>query len=164
MSLTLTVFLTCIHSCLFYLITIRVETSWRGKPVTLIHHLVDTLVAHSYATLCNPMDCNPPGSSVHRILQARILEWVAFPSPGDILKPGTELSHITDRFFTVWANREVVEYRTTLLVSWETCMQVKKQQLQPDMEQWTGSRLGREYIKAVYSPSAYLIYTQSTPW
>ena len=32
-------------------------------------------------TLCDPMDCNPPGSSVHRILQARILEWVAIPSP-----------------------------------------------------------------------------------
>ena len=34
----------------------------------------------SYLTLCNPMDCSPPGSSVHGILQARILEWVAMPS------------------------------------------------------------------------------------
>ena len=33
----------------------------------------------SYPTLCNPMDCSPPGSSVHGILQARILEWVAIP-------------------------------------------------------------------------------------
>ena len=33
----------------------------------------------SCPTLCNPMDCSPPGSSVHRILQARILEWVALP-------------------------------------------------------------------------------------
>ena len=40
--------------------------------------------------LCNPMDCSPPGSSVHEILQARILEWVANPSPGDLSKPGTE--------------------------------------------------------------------------
>ena len=36
------------------------------------------------------MDCSPPGSSVHGLLQARILEWVAFPSPGDLLDPGIE--------------------------------------------------------------------------
>ena len=34
----------------------------------------------SCLTLCNPVDCSPPGSSVHGILQARILEWVAMPS------------------------------------------------------------------------------------
>ena len=38
------------------------------------------LVTQSCLTLCNPMDCRPPGSSVHRILQARIVEWVAMPS------------------------------------------------------------------------------------
>ena len=36
------------------------------------------------------MDCSPPGSSVHGILQARILEWIAFPSPGDLPDPGIE--------------------------------------------------------------------------
>ena len=36
------------------------------------------------------MDCSPPGSSVHGISQARILEWVAFPSPGDLSEPGIE--------------------------------------------------------------------------
>ena len=35
------------------------------------------LFVKSYPTLCDPMDCNPPGSSVHGILQARVLEWVA---------------------------------------------------------------------------------------
>jgi len=40
-------------------------------------------------------------------------------------------------------------------------MQVKKQQLQPDMEQWTGSKLGKEYIKAVYCHPVYLTYMQS---
>ena len=44
--------------------------------------------SHVLCILCNPMDCNPPDSSVHGILQARILEWVAFPSPGDLCKPG----------------------------------------------------------------------------
>ena len=41
-------------------------------------------------------------------------------------------------------------------------MQVKKQQLEPDMEQWTGSKLGKEYIKAVYCHLAYLTYMQNT--
>ena len=41
-------------------------------------------------------------------------------------------------------------------------MQVKKQQLELDMEQWTGSRLGKEYVKTVYGRPTYLIYMQST--
>ena len=48
------------------------------------------------------------------------------------------------------------EYQTTILVSSETCIQVKKQQLEPDMEQLTSSKLGKEYIKAVYHHLAYL--------
>ena len=50
------------------------------------------------------------------------------------------------------------EYQTTLPASCETCMQVKKQQL----EQQTGSKLGKEYIKAVYCHPAYLTHMQST--
>ena len=49
-----------------------------------------------------------------------------------------------------------------LPVSWENCIQVKKQQLELDMEQWNGSKLGKEYIKAVYCHPAYLTYMQST--
>ena len=44
----------------------------------------------------------------------------------------------------------------------KTCMQVEKQQLESDMERWTGSKLGKEYIKAVYCYPAYLIYMHST--
>ena len=44
-----------------------------------------------------------------------------------------------EKFFKRW------EYQTTWPASWEICMQVKKQQLEPDMEQWTGSKLGKEY-------------------
>ena len=40
------------------------------------------------------------------------------------------------------------ESQTTLPASWEICMQVKKQQLELDMQQWTGSKLGKEYLKA----------------
>ena len=53
------------------------------------------------------------------------------------------------------------EYQTTLPASWETCMQVKKQQLGPDLEQWTGSKSGKECIKALYCHPAYLTYMQS---
>ena len=54
------------------------------------------------------------------------------------------------------------EYQTTLLASWETSMWVKKQQLEPDMEQQTGSKLGKESVKAVYCHLHYLTYMQST--
>ena len=54
------------------------------------------------------------------------------------------------------------EYQTTLSASWETCMQVKKQQLEPDREQKTGSKFGMEYDKAVYCHLAYLTSVQST--
>ena len=46
----------------------------------------------SCSTLCDPMDCSPPGSSVHGTLQARILEWVAMPFSGDLSDPGIEPS------------------------------------------------------------------------
>ena len=53
----------------------------------------------------------------------------------------------------------IPDYLTCL---WEICMQVKKQQLEPDMEQQTGSKLEKEYIKAVYCHLAYLTSMQST--
>ena len=49
-----------------------------------------------------------------------------------------------------------------LPASWETYMQIKKQQLELDMEQQTGSKSGKEYIKGVYCLPAYLTYMQST--
>ena len=56
------------------------------------------------------------------------------------------------------------EYQNTWPSSWEICMKIKKQQLELDMEQQTGSKLGKEYIKAVYCHPAYLTYMQSTSW
>ena len=56
------------------------------------------------------------------------------------------------------------EYQITLPASREICMQVKKQQLELDIEQQTGSKQGKEYVKAVYCHSAYLTYMQSTSW
>ena len=56
------------------------------------------------------------------------------------------------------------EYQTTWPASWEICMQVRKQQLELDMGQQTSSKLGKEYIKAVYCHPAYLTSMQSTSW
>ena len=66
-------------------------------------------VTQSCQTLCDPMDY-----TVHRILQARILEWVAFPfSRGSSLpRDQTQVSHIADGFFTSWATRETLFPKT----------------------------------------------------
>ena len=75
----------------------------------------------------------------------------------NILKPLTVwITTNCGKFLKSW------DFQTTLSVSWETWMWVKKQQLEPDMEQWTGSKLGKEYDKAVYCHSAYLTSMQGT--
>ena len=67
------------------------------------------LVAQSCPTLCNPMNCGPPGSSVHGILQARILEWIAIPFSRGSSRPRdrTWVSCIANRFFTIWATGKI---------------------------------------------------------
>ena len=71
---------------------------------------------------------------------------------------------------TVWITKNCEkflkrwEFQATLPASWETCMQDKKQWLEVDMEQRTGSKLGKEYVKAVYCHPSYLTYMQSTSY
>jgi len=71
---------------------------------------------------------------------------------------------------TVWITRNCGkflkrwEYQTIWPTTWEICMQVKKQQLELDMEQQTVSKSGKGYVKAVYHHPAYLTYMQSTSW
>ena len=64
-------------------------------------------VAQSCLILCDFMDCSPPGSSFHEVLQGRILEWVAMPfSRGSSRsRDWTQISCIAGGFFTVWATR-----------------------------------------------------------
>ena len=62
---------------------------------------------------------------------------------------------------TNWKFLKRWEYQTTWPALWEICMQVRKQQLELDMEQQTGSKSGKEYIKAVYCHPAYLTSLQS---
>ena len=65
-------------------------------------------VAQSCPTLCDPMDCSPPGSSVYGIFQARVLEWAAISFSRGSSRPRdwTQVSSIADRCFTIWAIRE----------------------------------------------------------
>ena len=69
---------------------------------------------------------------------------------------------------TVWITTNIgkllkrQEHQSTLPASWETCLQVKRQQLELDMEQCTGSKLRKEYVKTIYCHPAQLTYMQST--
>ena len=65
-------------------------------------------VAQSCPTLQNPVDCSLPGSSVHEIFQARVLEWVAIPFSSRSSQPRdrTQVSRVAGRHFTIWATRE----------------------------------------------------------
>ena len=85
-------------------------------------------------------------------------------------KTSIYVSLTTLKPLTVWITKicgkllKKWEYQTILPVSWETCVQVKKQQLEPCMEQLTGSKLRKEYNEAVYCHPVYLTYLQSTSW
>ena len=72
-------------------------------------NLVVVLVTQLCLTLCDSMDYTLPGFSVHRILQARILEWIAIPfSRGSSWsRDQIRVSCIADRFFSIWASREI---------------------------------------------------------
>ena len=69
---------------------------------------VEVLVTQSRLTLCDPTDCSLPGPSVHGILQARTLEWVAilFSRGSSWLRDQIQVSGITGGFFTIWDTRE----------------------------------------------------------
>ena len=58
------------------------------------------------------------------------------------------------KFFKRW------EYQTTWFASWEICLQIKKQQLELDLKQQTGSKLGKEYIKVVYCHCLFNLYAE----
>ena len=101
-----TVHVTCTFSVVFSIFTVR-----SLAPLTLDHFncLKWSEVAQSCPTLCNPMDCSPPASSVHGILQARILEWVAISFSRGSSRPRdrTQVSRIAGRHFNLWATREL---------------------------------------------------------
>ena len=91
------------------------------------------------------------------IKKAREFQKTSISASLAMLKPLTVwITTNCGKFFKRW------EYQTTWLASWEICMQVKKQQLELDMEQQTGSKSGKEYVKAAYCHPAYLNDMQNT--
>ena len=84
----------------------------------------------SHVAFCNPMDCTLPGSSIHGILQARVLEWLAisFSRGSSWPRDRTQVPHVAGRHFTLWATREVCQiqwkfnYLTKDVLEWKSRM------------------------------------------
>ena len=112
-----------------------------------------------YSCLENPM------SSMKR--QKKTWHWKKNKKQESSTKTSASDLLTTPKPLTVWITTNCGEffkrweYQTALPASWEICMQVRKQQLELDMEQQAGSKLGKEYIKTVYCHPAYLAYMQS---
>ena len=88
--------ISCMGRLVFY------QLSYQGKE--------ESEVAQSLSTLCDPLDCSLPGSSVYGIFQARILEWIAisFSRRSSWPRDWTRVSRLVSRCFTVWATREAL--------------------------------------------------------
>ena len=78
------------------------------------------LVSQLSPNICDPMDCSPPGSHVHGILQARILEWVGMPSSRWSSQPRdqTQVFCIASGFFTIWATRDALGFIVIAMKLW----------------------------------------------
>ena len=108
------------------------------------------------------MDCSPPGSSVHGILQARILEWVALPSSRGSSQPRdrSQASRTTSGFFTVWATRKVQKTADTTQKKVYAGLQV------PSLREGLGRDSQRDRKTSVYpdfktSANLKMLFTQS---
>ena len=86
------------------------KISGRQKKKSHLPYSRVSEIAQSCPALCDPMDCSLPGSSIHGIFQARILEWVAISFSRGSSRPRdqTWVSHIVGRRFTLWATREIL--------------------------------------------------------
>ena len=121
--------------------------------IKLLHSEWVSEVAQSCLTLCDPVDCSPPGSYVHGILQARILEWVAISFSRGSSQPRdrTQVSLIAGRLFNLWATREAPI--VVLLVSECMC---------PLYSPICGS-LSDQILKTCFSPVIILLKPSGAP-
>ena len=96
------------------------EDSWESpldskelKPINPKGHekVLESEITQTYPTLCDPIDCSSPGSSIHGIFQAIVLEWVAisFSRGSSRSRDQTQVSRIVDRHFTIWNTKEVYQ-------------------------------------------------------
>ena len=90
------------------------NSDWPSSATVLslgVKEKKESEVAQSCPIVCDPMDCSLPGSSVHEILQARLLEWVAISFSRGSSQPRDwiQVSHIASRRFNLWATREALE-------------------------------------------------------
>ena len=102
-----------LFQCLRHIPKMLSKSAVPASSLLAIHECgkkVEVLVAQQCLTLWDTTDCSPPGSSVHRILQARILEWVAisFSRGSSQTRDGTQDSCIASRFFAIWVTREAL--------------------------------------------------------
>ena len=101
--------------------------------------------------------------------QVANIHWI-IENAREFQKKSTSALLTIPKSLTVWITTNCGKFwkrwedQTIWPASWEICMQVKKQQLELDMEQQIGSKLGKEYVTAVYCHPAYLTYMQSTSW
>ena len=102
--LTCEAFLNCLYKSESVLFCCFIKI----QALTYFYLLYESEVAQSCPTLCNPVDCNPPSSSIHGILQEGILEWVAisFSRGSSWPRDRTQVSRIAGRLFNLWATRE----------------------------------------------------------
>ena len=112
--------------------------TFRNLPHSLL-----CLVAQSYLTLCDPMDCSPPGSSIHGILQTRILEWVVMPSSRWSSRPRdrTQTSLTAGRFFTVWAIREALPPSHVEVNHWWRMRENEQPGMLPRFSGWANGKI-----------------------
>ena len=138
------------------------------RTIALISHTSKVMLKILQAKLQQYMNCELPdvqaGFRKGRGTRDQIakIRWII--EKAREFQEKTSALLITPKPLTVWitANCEKFlkkwEYQTTLPASWEICMQDKKQRLELDKEQWTGSKLVKEYVKAVYCHPAHLTY------
>ena len=125
-------------------------------------------VTQSWPTLYDPMDCSLPGSSVHGIFQAIVLEWIAISFSRGSSRPRdwTRVSCIVDRGFTIWATREVQRKRSysliekeTLLRKWSFCVK-RKHVCFWDMHVCLFPRWGRDIAGLLFTLYWHLTWAQ----
>ena len=123
---------------------------------------------------CNPIDCSPTCSSIHEILQERILEWVAMPPPGDLPDPEIEPTSLTSPaleggFFTISAtwgaswlalmskmmwNHGVIECHVLQVYSFhQYCLTIEEK-----AESWADSKLGTDQAWAAENQAEFSAY------